>query len=664
METKRILQYVFLIGLMMTAGFYFAGTMAGLGVGIANPQPDTLLYCQAARRIAEGHPFSFAAGESVSTGTTSVLYPFILAIPYVLGAKGNALFTAGFLLNALFYLIFSVAWSAAFCRWLADCRTRLVASLLVALAGQPAFCAFAQSDIGIWMAMSAVLAYAFASNRTWLMGGLLVLGPWMRPEGMVTVVAFVIIMAGCGCFRRRIGMSSWVIAGLSVLSVIGVFVFNFWLTGSAQFSSVAHKGYAKLYPMAQAIPLIARDAFRMLRGVVLAIPSAPPREMYSIPLLGGVFFCWGLFSHDWKKEGNVGFWVMLLAGLGGFLTVAQSGWQDTNADRYLAWLMPLISLFVAEGAVGAMDRLKGRTSAILPPLAACVFAAGCAVVFVCTFHCASKKSDRLRAFSAECERRMAPGASVGSFGTCGVAYEFSDRRLRHVGGIYSPEFAMRSDAARYETLRKRPELRFDYWFLDNSDLVEIPAERRDAVLGSVVLAGPDALELRQADWSVFERSEVVAQSPHGDMKLVAEVEIGYDPDEMVVDYEIADRYGRPVSLPFLEFSGEGTNLVFDACRLVLGADRMTVGLMPGRDAVVVMRTKDVVSGSGRRHEFSDPLALNVEIDGRIVSTVTLPLDTNDFCQVSFAISGNEIKNEKTRVGILGDHAVALYQFWQ
>ena len=664
METKRILQYVFLIGLVMTAGFYFAGAMAGLGGSLANPQPDTLLYCQAARRIAEGHPFSFAAGESVSTGTTSVLYPFVLAIPYVLGAKRDALLTAGFLLNALFYLIFLVAWSAAFCRWLADSRKRLVASLLVALAGQPAFCAFAQSDIGIWMAMSAVLAYAFASKRIWLIGVLLVMGPWMRPEGMVAVFAFAIITMGCGCFRRRIGMASWVIVALSVLSVIGVFAFNLWLTGSAQFSSVAHKGYTKLYPIAQAIPMIARDAFRMLRGVVLAIPSAPPREMYTIPLLGGVFFCWGVFAHDWKKEGNVGFLVMLLAGLGGFLTVAQSGWQDTNADRYLAWLMPMIFLFVAEGVVEAMDRLKGRAFAVLPPVAVCVFAAGCAVVFVCTFYCASKESDRLRAFAAECENKMAPGASVGAFGTCGVAYEFTDRRLRHVGGIYSPEFAMWSDAARYETLRKRPELRFAYWFLDNSDLSGIPTERRDAVLGAVVLAGPDSLELRQADWTVFDRSAVLACPPRGDMKLVADVEIGYDPDEQSVDYEIVDRYERSADLPFLEFAGDGTNLVFDACRLILGADRMTVGLRPGRDAMVVMRTKDAVAGCGRRHEFTNPLALNVEIDGRIVSTASLPLATNGFCQVSFAIPGGEIKNAKTRIGILGDHAVASYQFWQ
>ena len=664
MEDRQILKLAFASALLLVAGFYVAGSLAGLGAGMANPQPDTLLYCQAARRIAEGHPFSFAAGEAVSTGTTSVLYPFILAVPYALGAKGDALFTAGFLLNAVFYLVFVLGWSAAFCRWLADWRVRLVSSLLVALAGQPAFCALAQSDIGAWMAMSAVLAYVLAAGRTLLFGALLVLGPWMRPEGMVVVVAFAIAAAVRSFCRRRIERADCLLVAVSVLSAFGVFAFNFWLTGEAQFSSVAHKGYMKLYPLAQAIPLVARDAFKMLRGVILAIPPSPPREMYSIPLLGGVFFCWGVLVHDWRRDGFAGLGVMVLAGLGGFLTVAQSGWQDTNADRYLAWLMPLVFLFVAEGAVAATDRLRGRAGAALPVVGVCVFAAGCAVVFASIFHCSSRKADRLRAFASECERTMPSGASVGAFGSCGVAYEFSNRRLRHVGGIYSPEFAMWSDAARYETLRKRAELRFDYWFLDGSDLAELPKERRDDMLGTVVLAGPDSLELRKADWTVFNRSSVPPRPPRDGLGLVADIEVGYDPHEQSAAYAVCDRYERANNVPFLEFAGNGTNLVFDACRLVLGADRMTVALRPGRDATVVMRTKASVVGCGSRHDFANPLALNVEIDGRVTSQVSLPMATNGFCEVSFVIPGHEIKGNATRIGLLGDHVAASYRFWQ
>ena len=121
-DKKHLVTLMLCIGLMQIAGYYLAVMLASRDGAMAVPQPDTLLYCQAARRIAEGHPFSFSAGTAVSTGTTSVLYPFILAIPYVLGATGDALIMAGFWLNALFYLVFLFGWGKAIWPWRRDYR--------------------------------------------------------------------------------------------------------------------------------------------------------------------------------------------------------------------------------------------------------------------------------------------------------------------------------------------------------------------------------------------------------------------------------------------------------------------------------------------------------------------------------------------------------------
>ena len=157
-DKKHVTILMLCIGLVQIAGYYLAGILASPDGSMAVPQPDTLLYCQAARRIVEGHPFSFSEGTAVSTGTTSVLYPFILAIPYALGATGDSLFMAGFWLNALFYLVFLFGWGQAFWHWLEHPWARITAALLLVLSGQPAFCAMAQSDIGCWMAVSALLA--------------------------------------------------------------------------------------------------------------------------------------------------------------------------------------------------------------------------------------------------------------------------------------------------------------------------------------------------------------------------------------------------------------------------------------------------------------------------------------------------------------------------
>ena len=195
-KRRNLLLLAGCVALVQVACYYLAGaTVRGDG-SLAIAQPDTLIYCQAARRIAEGFPFSFSEGTAVSTGTTSVAYPFVLAVPYMLGCKGTALLSAGFLLNAIFYLLFVVGWGAVACRVFEGRPTaRVVSVALLALFGPFAYCALAQSDIGLWMAVSAWLAYGLYSGRKCLYVPLLLIAPWVRPEGMVVVVAYCALCA-------------------------------------------------------------------------------------------------------------------------------------------------------------------------------------------------------------------------------------------------------------------------------------------------------------------------------------------------------------------------------------------------------------------------------------------------------------------------------------
>src|SRR6476659_8881987 len=52
---------------------------------------DAYIHFQYARAIAEGHPFRFQAGEPISTGATSFLWPAILAPFYLIGFRGEAI---------------------------------------------------------------------------------------------------------------------------------------------------------------------------------------------------------------------------------------------------------------------------------------------------------------------------------------------------------------------------------------------------------------------------------------------------------------------------------------------------------------------------------------------------------------------------------------------
>src|SRR5579864_2092091 len=50
---------------------------------------DAYIHFQYARAIAEGHPLRFQAGEPITSGATSILWPAILAPFWALGARDD-----------------------------------------------------------------------------------------------------------------------------------------------------------------------------------------------------------------------------------------------------------------------------------------------------------------------------------------------------------------------------------------------------------------------------------------------------------------------------------------------------------------------------------------------------------------------------------------------
>ena len=673
---RTILTLMLCIGLVQIAGYYLAGMLASPDGSMAVPQPDTLLYCQAARRIVEGHPFSFSEGTAVSTGTTSVLYPFILAIPYALGATGDSLIMAGFWLNAIFYLIFLLGWGQAIWQWLEHPMARLMAALLLALSGQPAFCAMAQSDIGCWMAVSALLAWGVAINKPALYGPLLILAPWIRPEGMVCLIAFGLILVvnrwlrpdGQDNFPVR---ANWAILLLSILSMIGVFALNYSLTGHAQFASVANKGYFKAFPFSEAAILTTNDLLQLMNSYLLGLATSRPRNLILPVFLAAVFIWIGILSHPWRHPKTRHLSVLILAAGGGLLTVAQSGWQGTNYDRYLVWTLPLLIMFLAEGlaAFGIRHPFPGS---FVPILACFLFFGGMSFISMCQFNHVSAIADRQRLFAAEINETLPPKASVASFNMCGLAYKLGSRAYRHLSGFYSPEFPIKTRTAAFEILKNKPETRFDYWILSPEQSETIPSKQHEVCYGKNVLTGPDGCEVRKANWSAFDQ----ARSPHAKIPpnkhLVCRVDIGHEEDEENAQYEVIDRYGRPSAAPFIVIDKIRGKPALDVARLVVGGDAMTLPLQPGKDTFVVMRTysqhthvqNHIGNSISTTYSFSNPLKINVAIDDKALPPVSVSYATNGFSDVSFTLPGSAIEQSPCRLTLLGDHITAGYWFYQ
>ena len=165
LEKANWITLMLCVGVIQVSAYYFASATVRPDGCLAVAQPDSALYLQAARRIVEGFPFSYSAGEAVCTGTTSVLYPLVLAVPCVLGLHGAASVAAAFLLNAAFYLLFLFCWARVIDLKVREPADKAVAGIALALFGHPALVSLAQSDIGLWLFVSSLLAWGLAADN-------------------------------------------------------------------------------------------------------------------------------------------------------------------------------------------------------------------------------------------------------------------------------------------------------------------------------------------------------------------------------------------------------------------------------------------------------------------------------------------------------------------
>ena len=683
LRRKTLLLLMLAIGLLQMSGHYLAGALVRSDGGMAIPQTDTLLYCQAARRIVEGHPLSFSAGTAASTGTTSHAYPFVLAAPYLLGCRGDALIRAGFFLNGLFYLVFLLGWGIVIDRRLPHPFARLVAALTISCLGQTAYSAFAQSDIGMWLAVSGMLAAGLAAGNRLAYGLLLVAAPWVRPEGMVCVAAFVAAAGALWILRKKLPQVKWVgaqdvsrwdfaVAVAALASVVGVFCLNVAVSGHLQFSSLAHKGYFKTLPFANALFATGVDALKLAKGLILGLPDGAPRDFYGIPLLSAALLLFAVVCRDWRRTDWRGA-VWILAVCGGIMTVAQSGWQNTNVDRYVGWMLPTVLLFSADGAGALVDRFGKASFAWLPGGIHAFFVAATAPVFCCMLHMTSCETDLLRAFAVNCEKVMERGQTIGTWGDCGIAFEMDDRKVAHLGGIYSPEYMVSEPPfGVYEILKNEPATRFKYLLYNPStDDVGMSFNPLEAFC-SQALVGPYGYELRKVDWACFDAAARIPAPSLKGLSLVARVDVGYDRDEREHGYENLPLYDQKPLPPFVVWGDCQGEKMLEVARLVFGSDAMTVGLAPGRDLHVVMRTwpshkTTLRGGFGARsvtYGFSNPLKIRVLVNGEDAGLRDVAIGESGFSDVEMVVPGRMIGSAQSRIEFQGDHIACAYWFYQ
>jgi hypothetical protein len=679
LPVPQLIKLMIFCGLVQIGAYYFVGAMASPGNYVAMPQPDTILYCQAARQISLGQPFIFTPGDKPSTGTTSHLYPFLLAIPYMLGATGDNLLTAGFALNAAFYLIFLICWALIATRLCETPLSRGVACLLLALNGQAAIGALSQTDTGLFMAVSAGLFATLLTQRTKTFACLLVLAPWCRPEGGILALLFPILLISRRLFwRETSSKAEWAIAAAGTLSTMGVPLFNIWLTGDAQFHSILYKGYFKQFDLIPALFLSAKDAIRMLRELFLGTPEAPPREFFFLPLFGAIFGWIGIWHRHWLKPGAWKELWWISAALAGLGAVATSEWQNTNVDRYLAWIFPIWLLYAAEGATWLTRHFHTVSRFTSLPVWALVgfqFIASCWMLccFEYNSHVSNQEYDSLKTV----DTLLPKEATIGSF-VC-PAYAIPGRRIMHLPGIYSPDFLVSPMDlfANLDKIKHEKELRFDYWLLDPG-MASWLDQKTNVFYTTKTPITLDSIFIAKAEWSALNLSlnplEASSRQAIAQWREIERIDIGYLKDEKRCRYSEFSRFYRAFYHPFLLTGKTGTNTLADVGRAILGSESMTLHVTPNQPLLVILRTtgttatrlRNGASQGSYTFSFNSPLKLRIHIDEKEAGYFEIPIkeEKDVFSEIVFELPAKAMTQPNPRITIYGDHASFAYWFYQ
>ena len=671
---KKYFQIALLLGVLQIVAYGIAAMSATTHLAIPPPTADSLLYCQSARQIVEGQPFRYTPGESPSTGCTSHLYPFLLAVPYLLGAHGPSLLTAGFLLNAVFYLVFLISWTLSAERIFGDDRHGTMAfAILLPLCANYPLVALTQSDNGAFLALSSALFTALLLKRHALFTGLLVLAPWLRPEGGFLCLAWPVALAiGKWGFCREVRRAEWTSAFLGILSLAFLPLFNIFLTGSPNFQAVANKGYLVLFPLANAIMFSMSDFMAMLRAFFLGQPGDFPRMAYCAPFLTTLLALAGLSLRPWRKDAHedtvLAFW-----GVGALLSiacVAQSGWQGLTYDRYLSWCLPLWLLIAISGA--RILALRIGSAACWLPLVAIGGLCLCGSAYaVSDFQICSLNRQTVWDDDVAATRLLHEGDSIGGAGVS-FAYTMEGHRCYHLSGYYTPVFFRKEKLANLEILKHTPDLRFNWWYFQNRD---------DTLLGtdvSTLATEPRTTSflgnhLARADWQALDAALRPYTSATNGLRLVDHLDVMHEADEIAHGYET---YCRVHGLGLHPFARSGTingQTIFEVGRAIIGNDTFTVDADRGKPLTIVLRTSASLecpsNGAVPNHfatSFANPLHLQAHIGGRAVADAYLTISTNetDFSDVALTIPGEALPGGPTRITIAGDHAAFAYWFYQ
>ncbi|MEO8876128.1 MAG: hypothetical protein ABI461_11115 [Polyangiaceae bacterium] len=360
---------------LLCARAFYGAMMAETSGEWSAPLDDVFIHFDYARSIAQGHPFEWTVGNGYSSGNTSILYPFVLAIGYLAGFQGQTLMLwAGVIAATCVFGVLLACRSVFFLGVIGGDWGRLGAYLL-----PPLFLGLGALNWSLWSGMEVAFFLGLwaiglacaneldhappskTASRAWLFGAAGFILVLTRPEAVTTVGVFALASSFTIMKRDGFAAASFVflrcVMPAAALVVVQALV-NRALTGEYSASGAIVKLAVNspfLTPDEKLADYIFNLKYSIQRNTEYHFSDVPVFGMLMPALAFGA-----LATRETRRAGlilwgQIAGWLLLTA-LNG-----QVRWQN---ERYT---MPAVAWLLIAAAIGAVALAKksGRPNIVL-----------------------------------------------------------------------------------------------------------------------------------------------------------------------------------------------------------------------------------------------------------------------------------------------------------
>lgn len=638
----------------------FAATTLAHTRPMGLPLDDSYIYLTYAKQFGRFQPFSYYPGGGYSAGSTSVLWPMLLAPFWTLGARGHALVWVSFALCTALYAATAVGVFQIVKRLFGDAPALMAALFLLGIAP------FAWTSLsGMEVAFASALLVAMIlllldQAPTGPPGkklvAVLACASLSRPEAMLLVFGLVGIAVLQRLRQKDLRAAAWWLAPLVAPAL--------WLVANKLFAGqlFPNTGVAKSHFYLPGFDwtywwgTITELSGKLVKALFWdpASPLVWPRAMLVLWLVGAVRVAL------WARRDRrylVGALIVASPAVLMFAVIASSGMWSFQNYRYIAPAFPLLALVIGSAFV-----FPRATESTVIKRANWVALGFVAVMFVRSAFPGLRADMRLFAQGAmdtntqvvaigEYLHRKLPDASVMFHDAGAIAY-YGDGKVYDMLGLvtnYQAGVANHGPGSRFEFLEHMPAderpTHFAYypsWLGTNEFYGEVllTTPLRPG-FESRRMVGDGDMQVIAANWDHIGTGERPLVE-HAGWTVVDRIDIADLASERAHGWRGAQgrrKLGDPTakwSLIAREVGARG--LVIDGGRTIRsGAEDFSITIDPGKPVRLVMRTGGPASQA--YHETitaAVPVSIT-DADGASIAAQSVPAPTGTFQEVVFEL---------------------------